>query len=746
MKRLLIACTTAVAVVISATAIALACRVVPDKPHEGRPIPTLLHKEFRVDVKVKDQVAEVVVQPTFHNPHDWQVQGTYFLSLPAGAQVKDFSMIVGGKEVKAELLDSAKARQVYNNLVRTNADPAILELVGSQMLRADVSPVAAKGEVAIKVSYTVLLENQGGLVSMDIPFTNQFGGDYAVPKIAVNIDLSSKTALKNIYSPTHSVDVVKKDDRNSKVSYEAANYNPRKAFKLFYQLSDDEVGLTLLTHREAGQDGFFMLMASPKVEIEKERILPKDVVFVMDRSGSMAGEKIRQAREALTQALGSLNPKDRFNIVDFSSEATQFDRELVEATPENRARANRYIEGIKAAGSTNISEALEMAFASIQRDPIRVPMILFATDGLPTVGEQNMEKILEKARAKNPQAPDQTRVFVFGVGNDVNTQFLDKLADEHRGARDYVAPEEKIEAKVSLLMEKISNPVLGNLTLDLGSVKINDLYPRRLPDLFKGTQLVVFGRFEGQGPTQLTLKGHAAGQERLFRFDIAMPERDERHDFIPRLWAARKVAYLVDQIRLGGQQDKEVIEEIVTLGKKYGIVTPYTSFLITEDGKHAADPGKGGGGAANEEFNALKDKAARSGKEPAPAGKPADAQGASKDLKEGRETAGAEDLERKLDETVKKLEKQGGRMADRARKAGVKVVGNKTFFARNGIWTDTEFDADKMKDVLRAKFMSDEYFKILEEKPDLSKFFALGDAVIVVWQSKVYEVTPMEQK
>ena len=743
MKRLLIACSSSVAVVLCATAIALACRVVDDKRPSNRPNPSaIVHKEFKVDVKVRDQVAEVVVSPTFHNPHDFPIEGSYFLSLPAGAQIKAFSMTTNGKEHKAELLDAAKARQAYNNLVRTNADPAILELVGSQMMRTDLAPIPAKGDVAIKVSYTTLLENTGGIVQLDIPFTNQFGGDYSVPLVSVNVDLGSKIAMKNIYSPTHSLDVTKKGDNSAKIAYEATNYSARKSFKLFYQLSDDDLGLTLLTYREAGKDGFFCLMASPKVEIDPSKVLPKDVVFVMDRSGSMSGPKIQQAREALVQGLGALKEKDRFGVIAFSSEVDLFDKEMVEATKENLARATRYVEGIKAAGSTNLNDSLDAAFTLLGKEPMRMPMILYCTDGLPTVGEQDMNKILANAKKRNPDVPDQARVFVFGVGNDVNTQFIDRLAEEHRGARDYVAPEEKIEVKLGALMDKLSSPVLSNLAIDLGGIKMKDLHPRRLPDLFKGSQLVLFGRYEGEGPTTLTLKGAAAGQEKIVRFDINLPAKDAKNDFIPRLWAARKVAFLIDSIRLSsGPASKEIVDEVVALGKQYGIVTPYTSFLITEDRASGSAPGK----AAGDEMNALRDKAEKSGRGD-PKAPAADAQGASRKLKEDRDTGNSEALDKKLAETKELAKGFGGGAAARALKTGVRSIGTKTFFLREGTWTDSEFDSDKMKEIVKSKFMSDAYFKLLEDQPELAKYFALGESLVVVYEAKVYAVEPLTEE
>ncbi len=559
--------------------LALACKIIPNNRSE---FATIVHKRFDVQVAVRDQVAEVTVRPMFHNPNGFALEGTYFLALPADAQVQEFKLHVNGKEYAAELLNVEKAREQYKQFVQSQKSPALLELVGTQMLKANIGSIAANSDVDVTVKYTSLLKQENGLVEVDVPFTNQFGADYPVPLVTVGVTIEGKRAIKSVYSPTHAVDVIRRSDTSAKVSYEAKNYGPRKAFKLFYHVSDEDLGVTLLTFKQPGEDGFFALLASPKVKIDSDKVLSKDVVFVFDRSGSMSGQKMQQGRDALTYFIASLNDQDRFNIVDFSSDANFFEPEPVAATRENRSRANSYVEGLKAAGSTNISDALDAGMKMLAKSASPMKMVIFMTDGLPTVGEQRFDKILENVRAANP-ATNPARVFVFGVGSDVNTQFLDRLSEEHRGARDYVAQEEKIEAKVSGLIHKVANPVLGSLALDFGGVHVQDMYPKTLPDLFAGTQLVVFGRYRGTGPTKITLKGMAAGAERTFAYDVNLPESDTRHDTTPRLWASRKVAFLMDSIRLGGGAKQEVVDEILSLGKRYGIVTPYTAFLIHED-------------------------------------------------------------------------------------------------------------------------------------------------------------------
>ncbi len=718
--------------VLGFAVISLACKIIPIKQLDG--FNTIVHKSFRVDAVVRDQVAEVTVRPTFHNPNSFALEGTYFLALPADAQVQDFKLIVGGKEFSAELLDTEKAKDQYRQLVQSQKNPALLELVGTQMLKANIGSIAANSDVDVTVKYTALLQQDGGLVTLDIPFTNQFGAEYVVPSISVTIDLQSKRALKSIYSPTHGVDVNRKGDHAAKVSYEAKNYAPRKPFRLYYHLNDDDLGLTLLTFKQPGEDGFFALLASPKVKIEDEKVLAKDVIFVFDRSGSMSGEKIQQGREALTYFVSSLNDQDRFNVIDFSSCANSFEPQLVDASRENRARATRYCEQLKAAGSTNISEALDTAMGMIPGNSARMTMVIFMTDGLPTVGEQRFDKILDGVRAKNPQA-NPARVFVFGVGNDVNTQFLDKLAEEHRGTRDYVAPDEKIEAKVSGLIQKVSNPVLGNLAFDFGGVQVTDSYPKVMPDLFQGSQLVVFGRYKGTGPQKITLKGHAAGAERVFTFDVNFPDNDTKHDTTPRLWASRKVAYLMDAIRLGGAAKQEVVDEIVALGKKYGIVTPYTSYLISEEN------GVGMKDGARDDMKKMEERAKNSGGAgasgaPTGGGKaadPAKPQSESAGLSAGRDRKAGDSLDKEEADARRELEKKG-RSA-----ILMKTIGAKSFYQRGGIWTDGAYD-DKDKDkIVTVKYLSDEYFKLADDK-ELAKFLAVGEKVIVVYGEKIYRV------
>ncbi len=377
------------------------------------------------------------------------------------------------------------------------------------------------------------------------------------------------------------MDVDKTDRRHATVSYEENDTRPDRDLRLYYTVSTDAVGTRLMTYKEAGEDGFFMLLAAPTIEREQTS-LPKSVVFVIDRSGSMSGEKIEQAREALTFCVNSLEPEDDFEIVSFSDTVRSFGKSLSKAKPARVKAARDWIAGLEASGSTDIDAAMKLAMN--RRRVGRPNYIVMLTDGLPTSGVTDLAEILdnvESRRKKMSEAP--TRVFVFGVGYDVDTHFLDKMSLANNGVASYVRPSESIEAKVSSFFAKISRPVLTELALDLGEIETYDLFPRELPDLFFGSQIVVMGRYDKDttGKSAVVLSGHTAEGSERFTVEASFPKQRLGRDYIPVMWASRKIGWLLDEIRLKGEND-ELVDEVVRLGTEYGILTEYTAFLAEE--------------------------------------------------------------------------------------------------------------------------------------------------------------------
>ncbi|MBI3289175.1 MAG: VWA domain-containing protein, partial [Elusimicrobia bacterium] len=580
-------------------------RPLPTLPPDAAPV-TLTG--YHVEGAITDQVAELSYRIVFRNPGDRRLEGVLMVPLPADASLSGFAMVIDGKETKGELLEAPQASSIYQSIVSRAIDPGLLELVGERMFRAKVFPIEPRGEVVATLKLTQTLPKSGGLVSLSIPMRSarfvQGTGGAASARIA----LKTTKPLRTILSSNPDVRIVRDGGSGAAISYDQGG-SQLEDLTLAFSMREDPLAAGLLAHRESGEDGTFLLTLAPKIEAEA-KASPKAVVFVVDRSGSMTeGGKMEQVKKALAWCVDRLTPRDRFGIVDFATDWNALeDSALLDATADNKARAKRYIERIDAAGGTNIEAGLEQGLKLLAGTGDRVPMLFFMTDGVPTIGQTDHGALLRKAAQDN--AALRARVFSFGVGSDVNTLLLDKLAEAGRGARDYVAPREDIEAKLSSLYQKVSRPALTDVNLEWSGVETEQMFPRPLPDLFHGGELALYGRFRAAGKGTLVVTGRAAGKPARFEFPVEFPAEQTRNAFLPRLWASQKIAHELDAIRLSGRPaDPEVVSSIVKLAKKHGIVTPYTSYLVTEEGTdlRAAES------AARRRFDALSANAAASG-------------------------------------------------------------------------------------------------------------------------------------
>ena len=422
--------------------------------------------------------------------------------------------------------------------------------------------------------------------------------------VSGRVEIVGKEALRNIYSPSHKIDVTRKGETTATVSFET-NGNDND-FQLFYGLSNGDFGMSLLTYREPGKDGYFLLQLSPKDNITERELVEKDIVFVLDTSGSMADEgKMEKARAALLFGVRALREGDRFNVINFAGEEHLMESKLIPASTAGKKRGEDFVQKLSPTGGTNINDALRAALRQFDSSD-RPKLLVFMTDGLPTVGESNVEKIIKNA---NEIKVEGLRMFTFGVGYDVNTTLLDKLAAENSGVADYIEPKENLEIKVSNFFTKVNSPVLTGLELDFGGVQTDLMYPRKFADIFKGTQLTIIGRYKNASDIEnvtLRLQGKTGREVRTFNYsNLDFPMRADKNDFLPRLWATRRVGWLVEQIR-GNGENKELRDEIVDLGTRYGIVTPYTSYLATDGSERQflLDGVSGGGGSGNGTGNA----------------------------------------------------------------------------------------------------------------------------------------------
>ncbi len=588
---------------------------------------------------------------------------------------------------------------------------------------------------------------------------------------SVAVNLRSQRPVKNVYSPTHKIKLVEKPGWDVSLTWSAEEYLPRHPFVLYYQVGKDRVGASVVAHKERDEEGAFLLMVSPAIgrgpgALSEADILPKDVVFCVDTSGSMLeGNKMTQARGALRYCLNTLREGDRFNIVDFSTVARSLsDDGLLELTPETRARALEYVEDLHARGGTAIQEALETSLQHLQqgatggdphgargtlRQDSRLQMIVFATDGLPTVGETDPRKLLARIARENDI---DARLFVFGEGYDVNTSLLDFLALDHRGEADYILPDEDIEERISRFFDRVGSPVMTDLKIDFGGLPVEDVYPRKVSDIYRGEQVVILGRYTGGGEHTVTLTGNVKGKRQSFRWQLHFPERsdDDKSAFVHRLWAGRKVDFLLSEIRQQDVPPEELVGEVTRLAKRYGIVTPYTSFLMTDDvvrkqERELTDSFRGlrrsyfgeaasAGGAApsDESVRQLNVEAAK----------------LSLQLRRGgSQSGGLDTLEAVAEDSAQLSYGFSGQDAgalphlsassasgrpQRPSLAAIRSIGTRTFYHSNDVWYESEFDPGQTPIQRTIKVGSKAYVQLLMDDVQLAKFFALGDVVLQI--------------
>jgi len=672
-------------------------------PRPGKPVPplrSLAIKYHRVTVTIDGQVATTHVDQVFVNEGSRDIEGEYIFPLPEEASISQFAMWVDGDRLEAQVLDRDEARRVYEQIVREQRDPALLEYVGRNAFKARIYPIPAYGEKRVELEYTEVLAQDHGLVRYVYPLNTEKFSTRPLEDVSVSVRIASRRPLQAIYSPSHEVSVKRDGDLVAVVVYKERDVLPNKDFVLYYSASEDDLGLNLIGYKERGQDGFFLCLLAPQAQVEEQELVAKDVFFVLDTSGSMRGEKLDQAKRALNYVLDNLNQGDRFNIVAFSTSTRRFASRPRPKTDVEEAED--FVRNLRAGGGTNIDRALREALD--QTTEGRPQFVILLTDGLATEGEKRTEKIIERV---DDLAGEDVRIFAFGVGYDVNTLLLDTISQGHHGTSIYVRPGEELERAVSSFYEKISRPVLADLSIDFGSVQVEDAYPYPLPDLFAGGQIMLVGRYRNPGTTTLILRGTVNGRPVSHAYKDVRFRSHGGAEFIPRLWATRKIGHLLTQIRLGGAE-AELVDEVVELSVRYGIVTPYTSFLIDEtedalsaDGRHDL---------------AKRELAAQS--------PPAEA-----------EASGA----RAVEKAIVQGSLRGADVAAQPKGDVVRAVGAKAFVLHNEIWTDTAFDAHTM-DVERVPFGSERYFELLEAHPDWGRYLALGRYVIVVEDDRAYQI------
>lgn len=740
--------------------------LIVDQRH-GRPIAGSFEvKSVEIDARVRDQVAEVHVTQTFHNPNSFEMESEFVFPLADDGAIQNFVLMVDGKELPGRLLDRDEARKIYEEIVRRRRDPALLEYMGQGMIRTSIFPIPPRADRTVTMRYTRLCKRDRDVVEFAYPLSTQKYSGKPIQKLDVVVRLEGKEPIKSIYSPNSDVEIDRDGDRRATVRLKQRDVVPTRDFRLLYSLHDGAVGASVLSYKPSdGEDGYVLVLASPNVERESEELPSKTVVFVLDRSGSMTGKKIEQARNALKFVLENLREGDTFNILTYDDRVEAYKPELQRYDGESQRDALRFVENIRPGGSTNIDEALREALKQAG-DRDRPSYVIFLTDGLPTAGATNEAEIVAHAKAANTS---RARIFAFGVGDDVNARLLDRLSGGHGGTSEYVRPEQDIEASVARFFRRLTSPVLSNLRLSFEDKEINRGYPRDLPDLFEGGQLVWVGRYREGGRTELELEGRVSGARRAFSFptELARSGEGASYRFVEALWAARRVGDLIDQIDLHGK-NKELIDELVELSKRHGILTPYTSFLadertdlyargansrMAEERLGQLSAVGGSAGVGQRAYKAMAQNARDDLALAAPAASGGGGRGAigASESRGGRPAAvggsgpGVQSAPVFSEARAPAANAAPVVLHDVEGRASVaetvRKVGGKTFFRRGDTWIDSTVTAEQEKSARRVEQFSDAYFDLARRQGhEQNQYLTFEEPVVVNLDGVTYRI------
>lgn len=723
----------------------------PTRPEPLQQSYTIESLDFRI--KIEDIAARVQVSQTFKNTGSGQLEARFLFPLPYDSAIDQLTLMVDGKEFPAKLLPKEEARRRFEEIVRNNRDPALLEWMGGGLFQTSVFPIPPGESRTVMLRYTQLCRRSQGLTEFMLPLRTARHSEAPLKSLRVEASVVSPEDIKNVYSPTHDVEVDREGKRSAVITFHAKATIPADDFRLYYDTGRGSVKASVLSYRpDRNEDGYFLALATPEIQNERDDqdVAPKTVIVVVDRSGSMSGEKMAQAKEGVKYVINHLRKRDAFNVIAYDSEIEAFRPELAKVNDETRDAAIGFANGLYTGGSTNIAGALDRAMAML-KDSERPSYVIFLTDGLPTVGETKEAAIVEQANRRNNV---RARLFTFGVGYDVNSRLLDKLSSENFGRSDYVRPEEDVEDAITKLYSRIGAPVMTGveLSLDVEDARASDgavasrTYPHDEFDLFAGDQAVIVGRYRVSGAAKVRLKGEIGDKEVTFDFPakLAKHSDDDANAFVARLWATRRVGAIIDDIDLHGRND-ELVKELVDLATQHGILTPYTSFLADEttvrDDRPAIehsvrehlsllDSAEGAQSFRQREAKSEYRFAAR----PAAAGDWAHSAGGYADRDS---IAGA----------IATATGSGGQAAwyfDAVEDKPVvsttcMTVGRKTFFRRAGVWIDSALAQQEIDAAVKIERFSDEYFGLVEKHGrHVTALLAINGPVCVKLDGKVY--------
>ncbi|HUF28727.1 MAG TPA: VIT domain-containing protein [Gemmatimonadaceae bacterium] len=710
-----------------------------------------------VTASLENGVLHYEVDERFVNRGGRVGEADYLFPLPSGAAFQDLKLSIDGQMIAGEILGADEARRIYEEIVRRDRDPALVEWMGRGLLRTRIFPIQPGEERCVIVRFQAVAKREGdalridyfqgsaperGPVPMPMPMPRPRGDQPAdrgtdremneraggsAARVAFTLFFPDDARYGRPYSPTHSLEI----DRDRGRQRVRVRGDAREVTILLPVRRATAASITVLPHAPTRDPGFALITLTPPEA--RRRAAPRDVTFVLDVSGSMSGTKMNQAREAGHRLLATLEPHDRFRLIDFASDVRTFRDEWTAATPANLREAERYLESLRAEGGTNIAGALEEALrGNGVRSANRLPLVLFITDGEPTVGERDPSRIAALAARLRGDA----RVFTFGLGADVKVALIEQLALEGRGTAHFVRPEEHVERVVGLVASRLTAPVATDIRVRAEGVRLVQTHPAEALDLFAGQDLVVLTRYEGSGSGRITIEGRGADGPVRWSVPVSWPARERENSFVARLWATQRVGWLSAERRTHGPS-RELDDEIRSLGERYGIPTELTSYFVREPGMVVQRDAAGQ--MRLQEIVVTGANAAT----PPPAASEAERRRREFDAGRAASVQRSAASIAAVDSMVTIAEAEVARVGGVGSRAGIggamgavsprRTMDGRTFELRDSVWTDVSW-REGMRTIAIAPY-SAAYFAVLEMYPELRSAFALGERVVVAGRS-----------
>ena len=537
----------------------------------------------RVTVEIDHQVAQTRVIQVFRNPTNRMQEAVYLFPLPEGASVSDFVMETEAARRRAVVVERQKAKQIYDGIVRQKRDPALLEQINRVTFKMSVYPVPANGTVTIELTYDEIVPIEKGSCRYVYPLALESGAASTVSgDFTLTVRIRSSHPITNVTSRNHLISQIRKDTEVV-VGLEVMQARLDQDFVLEFVPKSEHLGLAVTAQRDQPGDGTFLVLVTPGSE-DDDAVLEKDVVLVMDTSGSMDGVKIEKAKAAMRSFVMALRPGDRFNILTFSSDITRMRGQMVEINIDTQDEAMQFIDNLSAGGGTAIDAALRTALADAAATPrngdeARPLRLIFVTDGEPTVGECDPKKIIKNAVAANKA---NARVFAFGVESKADGVLLNLLAAKTGGSAERVHSGSDLDSAVTDLFARVSQPVFSDLSARVEGAGAHKLFPTQPRDLFAGGQVELVGRYSKGGPLTVVVTGTYRGEKIALEGQFELPAIAPGNGAIERLWAKRQISFHQDEILSNGDAGGELRDSIIQLSRRHRVLTPYTAMLILE--------------------------------------------------------------------------------------------------------------------------------------------------------------------